>query len=226
MQNLAYEAMPGALPSQVHIAGLRSVLVSRLTGLTAAQLQYWHRSALLEAQLRRGQRGVPRLYSWVDYLRLRIASHLAAEGISTVRIREAARFLDAQVPDWYMLPVFALSGDIATRLPGLSPLLATRAGQFALDWPQRLASVAAPAEAALQELANTGALGKLARFSDAIRMSPLVNLGQPSVRGTSLETRFIAGMAADIGARQTSALYRLDLSLVSRAIAFEKAVAA
>ena len=41
------------LPPEAHLAGLRSKLVSKLTGLTARQLGYWHRSQLLEATLRR-----------------------------------------------------------------------------------------------------------------------------------------------------------------------------
>ena len=50
---------------------LRSRLISRLTGLTPRQLSYWHRSALIPAHAAPGALGRPRLYSWVDYLKLR-----------------------------------------------------------------------------------------------------------------------------------------------------------
>ncbi len=225
MQSLVSAPDPVELPAEVHIAGLRSALVSRLTGLTPSQLQYWHRSGLLEAHLRPGRRGIPRLYSWVDYLRLQVAGQLTTH-VPTLRIRRAIDFLDAVIPTWYLLPIFAEAGDIAARLPGLAPMLVMRGGQFELDWPVDLSSVGSAVEAVLRRIAARGPLGELGAFSDAVTMAPLVNLGQPTLRGTVLETRFVAGIARDIGPAQTAALYRIDRADIDRAIEFERVVAA
>jgi hypothetical protein len=62
-------------------------------------------------------------------------------------------------------------------------------------------------------------------FRDAVFMSPAMNLAQPTVTGTALETQFVAGMASDMTATETAELFQLDLHLVHRAMQFEEAVA-
>ena len=56
-------------------------------------------------------------------------------------------------------------------------------------------------------------------------MSPTINLAQPSILGTALETRFVAEMAYDIGSDEVAVTYRLSRKAVRRAIHFEEAVA-
>lgn len=222
------ESPSRALPPVAHRAGLRTRLVSRLTELSSAQLRYWHDSGLLEASLRPGRRGIPRLYSWVDYLRLQLASELKDTGTPTPRIRRAVEFLDQNLPNWYLLPIHLTSDEdshVRARADGLSPFLADAAGQFVLDWPTDLREHAADTEQALTRISIRGSLCALSGFDDAVFMDPIVNLAQPSLVGTALETRFVAGLVAEIGARDTADLYRLDVGLVGRAIKFEEAVA-
>jgi len=216
------------LPEAAHRAGLRTRLVTRLTGLTHAQLRYWHESGLLEASLRPGSRGVPRLYSWVDYLRLQLASELVRTGTPTPRVRRAVDFLDAHLPDWYQLPIRLTRDEghhIRARTADTAPFLADAAGQFALDWPDDLLDHAEDAERALAHIAHRGPLCVLSGFDDAVFMDPIVNLAQPSLIGTALETRFVAGIASEIGLTDTAVLYRLDPTLLVRAIEFEGALA-
>ncbi len=198
--------------------GLRTGLVSKLTGLPLARLRYWHKTGLLLAQGRSGQRGVPRIYSWVDYLRLRIAADLVADGIHTTRVRRAIDFLDENLPDWYRLPIRAEAGHVMVEQSGpRSALLADKSGQrlLALDVLNRT----------VEQLTEIGPLGKLHRFDDAVTMNPAVNLGLPVLRGTSLETEFVAHAARGMGVEEFAKLYELRTDLVARALEFEEAAA-
>ena len=214
---------------QAHIAGLRTRLISRLTGLTRPKLRYWHESGLLEASLRDGARGTPRLYNWVDYLRLQLASHLHGQGVPAQRIRQAIAFLDRHFDEWWLI-TDPLSSDerkhvLANVVPGATPLVADGAGQFVIEWPEDQSDLEAATGKALAEMAARGSLCMLDEFRDAVFMSPRVNLAQPTVVGTALETHFVAGMAGDMGPEGASQTFRVELQLVQRAIQFEEALA-
>lgn len=211
-------------------AGLRSRLVSRATGLSVSRLQYWHKSGLIEATSRPGQRGVPRLYSWEDYLRLRLAASL--DGIDTPNLRRAVDLLDSVWPDWYLVPAqtTARGGHVHVVHPDAwSGFHADAAGQFELPWDMdaELGELGPQIATAFEDFTGPGAdLGLLRDFGDAVRMNPAINIAKPTMIGTALETAFIAGMASDLGGSDEFArVYRLDLPLVRRAVAFEEAVA-
>ena len=215
--------------TQAHIAGLRTRLISRLTGLSVPRLRYWHRSGLLEATLRGGRRGTPRLYSWVDYIRLQLASRLDAQDVPARRIRHAIDFLDEHFDEWWLL-TDPLSADsrrhvLAEVVPGATPLLADAAGQHAMIWQQAPSAFADATRHALADIASDGSLCKLSDFRDSVFMSPQVNLAQPSVCGTALETRFVFRMVRDMGADAVAETFVLEPHQVERAIEFEEALA-
>ncbi len=217
-----------ALPSSAHLAGLRSRLITRLTGLSPHQVRYWHESGLLEASLRPGHRGVPRLYSWVDYLRLQVAAELERAQVPTTRTRRAIAFLDEHLPDWYLLPTRVRSdsmGHVRVRTAGAPTFVADAGGQFTLDVTGSMPPDVPEAGVALSLISKRGPLCLLSTFDDAVFMDPTVNLAQPSVVETALETRFVAGIASEIGVAETAVLYRLDLARLRRVIEFEGAVA-
>lgn len=216
-------------PALAHMAGLRAGLISRLTGLTRPRLRYWHESGLLEASLRNGNPGKPRLYNWVDYLRLQLASHLDGQGVPTQRIRRAIEFLDRHFDEWWLI-TDPLSSDatkhvLASVVPGATPLVADQAGQFVIEWPQDEAELEAATGRALRDIAARGSLCMLDEFREAVFMSPRVNLAQPTVVGTALETHFVASMAGDMGPEGAAQTFRVELPLVERAIQFEEALA-
>ena len=217
------------LPSGAHLAGLRSRLVSRLTGLTPYQLGYWHRSELLEASLRPGGPGVARLYSWVDYLRLRLAAHLKGRDVPTNRIREAVDFLDANFEAWYLLPDPLEASErrhvLADVVTGSSPLVADQGGQHVLVWPEPLGDLRVPTMSAVDLIADQGPLGELHNFHDVVMMDPRVNVAQPTIKVTALETRFVSLMCRDVGEESVAAMYHLDSRVIERAREFERAVA-
>lgn len=68
--------------------------VSRLTGLSARQLDHWDREGFLRPSLERASGyGSNRRYSFADVVRLRVAARLRAEGVGLARIRRCAEAL-------------------------------------------------------------------------------------------------------------------------------------
>lgn len=213
------------VPAEARLAGLKSRLVSRLTGLSMDRLSYWHRSDLLRAHLREGQRGIPRLYSWVDYLSLQVASELSIQGVPTPRIREAVRFLDTHFPQWYMLPVTSDRKSVVLKDSSMDSSLQVRSLQHYLIWPASFADIEYSATAALETIIQRGPLCLLSRFEPDVQMDPRVNMAQPTIRGTGLETRFIAQGTAAFGSEAFSQTYEIPAKLVTIAERFEREVA-
>jgi DNA-binding transcriptional MerR regulator/uncharacterized protein (DUF433 family) len=204
------------------MGALRSRLVSKLTGLTRPQLQYWHGTELLPAHERRGARGYPRLYSWGDYMKLREAAKLLKMGVPTRAIRQAVPHLEHLDAEWYLLPLQAYAPkrrQITARLKNGLELLADESGQLVLAW--------ATIEPTLLDIEREGPLGELHEFGDAVAMDPSIVAGNPVLLGTRLETDFVAGLAAmGYAPADIARLYELPERRVLRALDFESAVAA
>ncbi|MDA0815843.1 MAG: hypothetical protein O2924_04675 [Chloroflexi bacterium] len=137
----------------------------------------------------------------------------------------AVAFLDEHFPDWYLLPVHGYAGDVAIHADDLDSPLVVRRRQHVLIWPDALHDVEAATEVALREIEQEGPLGRLSRFHLHVAMDPRVNLGQPTLVGTALETSFVAEAAEAYGVESVVALYRVEPLAVRRAIEFEEAVA-
>jgi DNA-binding transcriptional MerR regulator len=213
---------PKTIDNIVRVGALRSRLVSKLTGLTKPQLQYWHGTELLPAHQRRGARGYPRLYSWVDYMKLREASKLLQAGVSTRVIRRTVPILEELDAEWYLLPLEAYAPrhrQIAARLKDGVAMLADRSGQLLLS--------SDTLEHTLVQIEREGPLGELHDFRDAVAMDPSVLAGNPVVVGSRIETDFLAGLTTmGYGSPDIASLYRLPLHHVDRALEFELKVAA
>jgi len=207
----------GSADSRLYRVGaLRSILVSRLTGLTLRQLGYWHRTGLIGAHVESGARGYPRLYSWLDYMKLREAAKLYANGVPTLAIRRAVEYLEAEVPNWHLAPLEVEGRDVIARLrePEID-IVASRQGQSRL-----------PLLESLKELHEEGPLGELRRFNDVVDMHPRIRGGSPIVRDTRIETAFLKSLN-DIGQTEDeiAAVYWLPVRQVQRALEFERAAA-
>lgn len=204
-------------PDAARIGALRSRLVATLTGFTLRQLGYWHRTRLLLAHVEPGARGFPRLYSWVDYMKLREAAKLSAAGVPTTRIRRSVEYLEEAIPQWYLAPLRVEGQRVIGLLRQKSldvPIAADLGGQI-------------PLFRTLEEIHREGPLGNLREFSDAVDMSPYVRAGTPVVRETRVETGFMAALHK-LGQEpgEIARLYHLPVHLVRRAIDFERVVAA
>ena len=219
-------------------AALRSRLVSRLTGLSTHQLQYWHKTLLQSAHRREGSRGVPRLYSWLDYQRLCIGASLLEQRVPTHRIRVALQYLDDIYPEWFRLSLASWAG--STHIPGAGgarhvavkerafEVLADAAGQMSYveaignAWQSELSEALTTS---FESVSERGSLFKLHGFSDAVQMNPDVNVGLPTVVGSRLETSFVANLVKLSSEREVASLYGLDGRVIGRAVCFEELAA-
>jgi uncharacterized protein (DUF433 family)/DNA-binding transcriptional MerR regulator len=205
------DASPDSTPFQ---GALRSRVVARLVGFPVRTLQSWHEVGILEAHEDPGARGYPRLYSWVDYMKLRAAVNLQKQGLSTRQLRFLLERLEKFVPDWYLLPLHRFGkrvlGDYQVSLVDVFT------DQTALPFVRDM----------LEEITTEGPLGELREFGDLVDMDPAVLAGNPVVRGTRLETRFIAELAKR-GVPRDGIARRYNLSPVDvdRVIQFDELVA-
>jgi uncharacterized protein (DUF433 family)/DNA-binding transcriptional MerR regulator len=193
---------------------LRSSVVARLVGFPPRRLRKWHEVGILQAHEDPGARGYPRLYSWVDYMKLRAALKLQERGVPTRALRHVLAKLEATVTDWYLVPLHVWGGRVLGEFD--AALVDVTSDQTMLPFVRDM----------LVELRDEGPLGELREFSDIVDMDPAVVSGNPVVRGTRLETRFIAelakrGVPVDGIARR----YELTPAQVQRVIEFDELVA-
>lgn len=212
---------------------LSSRVVSRLSGATPRQLGYWHSTALLEATVTPGRRGVRRLYSWVDYTKARAAVKLLDMGLPNRRLRANILWLEQNLPRWYEIPLIAFAGGVVVNPRGTPAYTAgeirQRVAASLLETRDRDSDPIETEElvAVLESMRSEGPLGVLAQYSDVVHMDPRIRGGAPVIRGSRIETRLLAelrGRAVDAG----SIAHRLSLGTdeVERALEFEMAMAA
>ena len=208
---------PAVLSLDTHpfrVGALRSALLSRLTGLTVRQVQYWHRTGLISAHTDPGARGYPRLYTWVDYMKLREAAKLSSRGVPTATIRRAVDYLEVSVPDWHLVALRVEGKGVIAHLSDLDlDVTVTRGGQI-------------PLVPTLHELHHEGPLGELRRFDDAVDMHPRIRGGAPILKETRIETSFVRGLR-NLGQSEEdiAEMDRLPVHKVQRALEFERAIA-
>jgi uncharacterized protein (DUF433 family)/DNA-binding transcriptional MerR regulator len=208
--------MSGDQPQARPMRGaLRTRVVSQLAGVSLPRLRYWHESLLIQAHAVPGRRGVPRLWSWEDYMKVRAAEKLSRAGLTTQRIRTVVEYLDDHVPDWFAAPLHPF-GDSAVIDVAEGVLLADT-GQWAM---------ATIMTQMLTDLRDEGPLGELRRFSDHVDMDPSVIAGNPVAKGTRIETDFIAALV-DRGVPEASIAdsYGLSAEQVERVVEFSRAAA-
>jgi DNA-binding transcriptional MerR regulator len=74
--------------------GFRVPEVTRLTGITYRQLDYWTRTGLVSASVREAEgSGTQRLYSFTDVLELKAIKRMEDMGLSLQKIRRAVKNL-------------------------------------------------------------------------------------------------------------------------------------
>jgi DNA-binding transcriptional MerR regulator len=83
-----------SIPELVGAKGYGTPIVSKITGLTRRQIDYWARSGVFEPTIRQARgSGTRRLYSFKDILILQIFKRLEDTGVSVQKIKKAARTL-------------------------------------------------------------------------------------------------------------------------------------
>ncbi len=236
---VAHTVKVGALDmgTEVYTLGaLRSHLVAQLAGTSASQLSRWHRTAVISATVLPGGRGHRRLYSWIEYSKVRAAVKLLEQRLSPHHLRSNLRKLDEEIAGWYRLPLLAYRSHVVVPASdGYGFTILEKQGVMS-DFVDAADTGPVPVgrdmiDHALQvvrELQAEGPLGKLRDFGEHITLDPEINQGSPILIGTRLETAHLAAIRAK-GFQTVSEIaerYRLEMTQVEAAIEFERALAA
>ncbi len=223
-----------ARPDVFYGCALRGSLVASLSGAARHQLAGWARREVLESPYRKGQRGRPRLYSWVDYQKARALVALREQGVPNRRLGEQVAELDAQVEGWWTVSLGEYHDRAITKRADAAGYTITN-GQEAADdciCEGRRATGHGndhDAELALEvvcALHRQGPLGRLCEFSEHVNMDPRVQDGYPVVRGRRIETEMLY-ILSDWGstADELAERFLLTTDQVEAALAFERALA-
>lgn len=206
-------AQAAARPEAFARGAIRSRTLSRLSGATPRQLQYWHQTGLLEASVIPGERGVPRYYSWVDYMKARAAVKLLGQGLPNSRLRAYIEWLDKHYGNWYEMPLLAHEGRVVID-PQRSPAHTADESRQAVSIPI-IRSV-------LTAITDEGPLGLMSEYADAVAMDPLVKAASPVIRGTRIETYHVAELTSrGTPIEAIAEMYGLPEERVARAVEFE-----
>ena len=192
MEEQGYALGKGVLPTSI---------VTRLSGVTAARLLRWRRLGLIRASVVNGRRGVPIVYSWDDYQRIRAIAALVRAGVSPSALSGAVEVLDQDAPNWCSCVLTDLEHDAAELAVGSQPV------------------------AGLDRLWSSSPLGELGAFADAVNMDPRIRSGWPVVSGTRIPTPIVHGM--HLGGQSVADLareYGIPARKVQRVIEFEEAL--
>lgn len=218
--NQAVDAMNTKIIEPKMQGTLRARMVANLAGVPSSKLGRWHRGGLVSAHTLPGNHsGGLRLYSWIDYMKVRAARALLENGVSPRNLRDAIAYLEATTPDWYLAPLHEFRGRVVHEREA-SFRIADRIGQLAFG------PIVTGVERTLEILQEEGPLGEMRSFGDVINMDPRIVGGNPIVRGTRLEAGFLwalAGRGMDIDEIADS--YDLSTYQIERAIAFMEAAA-
>ena len=161
MEEQGYALGKGVLPTSI---------VTRLSGVSAARLLRWRRLGLIRASVVNGRRGVPIVYSWADYQRIRAVAALVRDGVSPSALLDAVEQLDHDAPKWCSRVLTDRERDTAERAVGSQPV------------------------AGLDRLWSSSPLGELGAFAGAVNMDPQIRSGWPVVSGTRIPTPVLSGM--------------------------------
>lgn len=214
-------------------AALRSQLVAALSGNPKSRLASWHRRRIVQASVIQGRRGLPRLYSWRDYHRARIAANLLGQGLPSHRLRANLDALETGFPNWHEIELIAFEGYVIVTTEGRFDITALEKQGVATEIIRNAAvngRTAPMSEVemlmhAVHAITYEGPLARLTRFSKWIEMVPGVQGGQPVLKKRRIMTSAItdyhdSGMSAD----EISSTLELDVREVSAALHFEHAL--
>jgi uncharacterized protein (DUF433 family) len=174
--------------------------------MTPRKVHYWLDTALLGEPIRRGSRGVSTLLRFEQVLKVRTLQRLRDDlkfSLQEVR-RDLERLLEFLMADsWHELSfVRSGAGDIAVLLHPGGDLLALPSGQGVMDvvlgdLTRFLADVRKQWRSRQLEIADLPLL-----ISDAAVLG-----GSPIIRGTRIETAFVANLSLELSAGEIRTLF-------------------
>jgi uncharacterized protein (DUF433 family) len=190
--------------------------------MTRRKVLYWLDWGLLGEPLRRGSRGVSTLLTFEQVLRVRTLQRLRDDlnfSLQEVRrdLERLLEFLTVVDSDWHEMSfIRSGAGDIAVVLPQ-GDVLALPAGQIVMDQMLEdltdfLATVREQWSSRQLEIADFDLL-----VSDAGVLG-----GSPTIKGTRIETSFVANLSLELTPSEILAVFpHVDENAIDQAAAFE-----
>ena len=166
---------------------------SRITGLTRRQLEYWDQTDVLRPSIAEHEiDGLPRLYSYLDLMRLQVAKHLRDRKILPSQIRRLVLELEERGFDEPLLTLRFVrvknSHEVFWIDPRTDqPLSARSVDQAAAVWDLTLEDIRSGIEGQIAELLERKP-GKVVRIR-------ALHASQPVLDGTRVPTAKIALLA-------------------------------
>ena len=201
----------------------RVARILRPQGVTVKKIQYWLNKGLLGEPIRRGARGKPHLLSFEQLLKVRTIQQLRNSGFPLQRITPAIRKLSSYLfehlfdEEWYELEFFHSGKSGVGVMDSRGRAVEVETGQWIMS-------------ETLEELSDFLRKTRedwVRREIDIVGFPRLVSNarilgGAPIVRGTRIETSFLAYMAQSLGEEEVLELYpRLDEDTLQQAVEFE-----
>lgn len=188
---------------QARRGSLGARLILDVTELPRSRLDGWHRRKIVHASVWPGRRGMPRIYAWSDYAKIRAAQQFLERGVGARDLRCMLNRLDWAIRDWHELTrhdhraaeIVRCNGEFRyeIRLPSAdgAQRVAAPGTVYASDGDELLIEIA-------EHLRDEGPLARLKRFEPWVDMRPEVQGGDPTLRGSRILTALLAE-AADAG---------------------------
>jgi uncharacterized protein (DUF433 family) len=175
--------------------------------MTPRKVHYWLDTKLLGEPLRKGSRGVSTLLSFEQVLKVRTLQRLRDDlGFSLQEVRRSLErlleFLTGPGRDWHELSfIRSGAGHVAVALPD-GDVLALRTGQVVMD------EVLEDLREFMSEVREQWSSRRLHIEGFELLVSDAAVLGgSPTIKGTRIETAFVANLSQELMANDIRALF-------------------
>jgi uncharacterized protein (DUF433 family)/DNA-binding transcriptional MerR regulator len=197
--------------------------ILRPNGVTVDKVRYWLHKRLLGEPIRWGSTGRPHLLSFQQLLKVRTIQRLRDDGFSLQRITPAVRKLSSYLwerlfaEEWHELTFFHVEKRYIGVMDSQRRAIVVESGQWIM------AETLSELEDFLRQTHEDWLRREVEiRYFPRLVSNARVLGGSPTIRGTRIQTSFVAYMAEGLGEDEVLELYpRLDREAVQQAVKFE-----
>jgi uncharacterized protein (DUF433 family) len=197
--------------------------ILKRNGVTEGKVRYWLEKGLLGEPIRWGSRGRPHLLSFQQLLKVRTIQRLRDDGFSLQRITPAVRKLSSYLwehlfaEEWHALTFFPAERGRIGVMDSQRRAIVVETGQWIM--PETLQVLEGYLRQTHEEWIRREV--DITGFSRLVSNARVLG-GSPTIRGTRVQTSFLAYMTEGLGADEVLEMYpRLDREAVNQAVEFE-----
>jgi uncharacterized protein (DUF433 family) len=197
--------------------------ILRRNNVTESKIRYWLDKDLLGEPIRWGSRGRPHLLYFQQLLKVRTIQRLRDDGFSLQRITPTVRKLSSYLwehlfdEEWHELTFFRAEGGRIGVMDSRERAIVVETGQWIM--PQTLDELKNYLRQTHEDWMRREV--DIKGFPRLVSNARILG-GSPTIRGTRVETSFIAYMAESLGEDDVLRLYPdLDREALEEAVEFE-----